>query len=105
MNAGRFDRLITFQTQTVTRDNIGGAKNAWETFTQMWAMYKPDGGTEDTNADRVEAKEMATFICRYRSDLTAKMRISFDSRYYNILSINEITRRGYLTIKTIAITI
>lgn len=100
MNAGRFDRLITIQQNTETRDNVGGKADTWSTFAQIWAAYKPITGIENVNADRIEAKGMVNFIIRYRSDITNAMRISYDGQIYNIKSITELTRRQYLTIET-----
>lgn len=104
MNAGRFDRLITFQQKTSTRDNVGGDVDTWADFCSMWANYNAIGGNEQTNADRVEAKTDAVFTMRYRSDITNAMRISFDGKYYNIADINEITRRAYMRINATALT-
>lgn len=100
MNAGRFDRLITIESNTATRDNIGGKVDSWATFAQVWAAYKPVTGIENVNADRIEAKAMVNFIIRYRSDITNAMRINYDGQIYNIKSITELTRRAYLTIET-----
>lgn len=104
MNAGRFDRLITFQVNTPTRDNIGGKVDAWADYCSMWALYQSGAGFEQVNADRQEAKSNAIFTIRYRDDIRNSMRIVFQGEYYNIQDISEITRRAYLKINAISLT-
>ena len=105
MNAGRLDRLITFQQNTPTRDNIGGKVDSWADFCQVWANIKNTGGVENTNAERVEAKTIIMFTIRYRTDITNALRISFENAYYNITNIDEVTRKQYLQVTATALTI
>lgn len=104
MNAGRFDRRITIQTYTSTRDNVGGEVRSWTDFCDMWANINPGDGNKNTNADRVESHAPVKFTIRYRSDITTAMRIKFDNEYYNISDISEIVRRQYLTLYATTIT-
>ena len=98
------DRLITFQSNSYTRDNIGGSVDSWVDFCQMWANIKFQPSYENTAGDRVEAKNIVQFTCRYRSDITAAMRISFDGEYFNISDVSEVPRRKFLQITAQSLT-
>ena len=91
MDSGRFDELITIEsyTESVSSDT-GQRVQSWAEFAQVWAQVKEsDQGTEPVNADRKEHKTRVSFVIRYVSGLTPKMRVSWGGNYYNILNIAE----------------
>ena len=98
------DRLITFQTNTYTRDNVGGKVDTWVDFCQMWAKIQYIPSFENVAGDRVEAKSLIQIWCRYRSDITAAMRISFEGEYFNISDVSEVPRRKFLQISAQSLT-
>ena len=101
MNPGRMDRLVTVQHLTETRDAGGGPKQSWSNFCTLWANKAEGTGDEQVNADRREYTNTVVWTCRYRSDITTKMRITDDAgNVYNILGISEVTRRHLMKLTT-----
>ncbi|MEH6477723.1 MAG: phage head closure protein [Sneathiella sp.] len=98
MQAGKLDRRITVQELTSTPDSFGGAVETWETLAPIWAGVQEGSGREYFAAARVNSEVSAVFETRYRSDLTSANRISYNGKFYNILSVSEIGRRKGLLI-------
>jgi SPP1 family predicted phage head-tail adaptor len=104
---GRLDRRITFQEKIVGENESNeDAETGWEdieTRPTVWASKseKSVGSGEQYRADKLTDFKSVVFVCRYRSDITAKHRIICDGVKYSIISPpQEISRRRYLTIET-----
>jgi len=102
MNAGLMDELVTVQQFSTTTDSNTGAKlQSWSTYTTAWArVQEAESGSESVDSDRREAKQTVTFSLRYDSGITTKMRILWESKYYNIINIADLERRMYLRLQT-----
>lgn len=103
MNIGDFDRRITIQTFTVAKNTEGEDIRTWSTLITLWAKKIDTSGNEMFEADQLTAIGKIDWIIRYRTDITERMRISFDSEYYDVLNIEEIEEEGrkrYLLLKT-----
>jgi SPP1 family predicted phage head-tail adaptor len=89
--AGRLDRMITIESLTQTRDAEGGMVDTWTTFATSWAMIKNLSGNERsvTPHGGVAAEARTEFTIRYLSGVTAKMRVTYDGKYYNIAHVND----------------
>lgn len=102
MNPGRYNRLVTIQTVTETRDAGGGKVDTWSNFCQLWALKQNGSGSETVNADRHEYMNTTVWTVRFRSDVTTKMRLVDDiGDIYNIEGIEEIGRRQAMKLTTI----
>jgi SPP1 family predicted phage head-tail adaptor len=105
MNSARMDRRITFQEVTETQSATGFSTKAWADYVTVWAQVTYKSGKEYFEADKVNAEVVKLFRVRHRSDLTNKMRIVYESRNYDILSIDSDYRKGetYVTAKAEAL--
>lgn len=84
---GQLDQRITLKRVTARQpDGMGGFTETETTLATVWANVTPGGGTETTEAARVNATAGATFTIRNRPDLalTASDRIEWEGRRYNI---------------------
>jgi SPP1 family predicted phage head-tail adaptor len=84
---------IVIQTITLTPNDSGGQAEAWTTFATVWAKITPKNVKEINFAQRIEPRVDHEIAIRYIAGIDAKMRISFDSRIFEIKSIiivNEI---------------
>jgi len=52
------------------------------------------------NGDKREHKQIVDFTVRYDAAIDVKHRVSWNDRYFNILNLQEQTRRMYLKIQT-----
>lgn len=102
MNAGLMDELVTVQQFTTTTDSNTGEKlQSWSTYSQPWArIQEGESGSESVDSDRREAKQTVTFTIRHDGGLNTKMRILWESKYYNIINIADLERRMYMKIQT-----
>ena len=102
MNPGLMDELVTVQQFTTTTDSNTGEKlQSWSTYLTPWArIQESESGSESVDSDRREAKQTVTFSMRYDSGITTKMRILWESKYYNIINIADLERRMYLRLQT-----
>lgn len=101
---GSLDREIIFLQKIVEDgDSNGDNETGWEeidTDPTVPASKKEYKGNENPLADRLTYGQPTHFVIRYRTDITVEMRIVYESRQYEIVSINEEGRRRFLTIVT-----
>ncbi len=98
MSIGRMDRQITIQEDVGTQDGAGQPVPSWQniaTDPTVWAEYLPVSGVEFWNARQVNAEAVANFRIHYRTDVTRKMRLTFDGDTYDIVDAAEDRRFGY----------
>ena len=100
MPLGKLDRYITIQTFTTSPNSYGEEIKTWSTYLSCWAQRVEASGGEGVTFDQVVAKQTIDFRVRYDSGINEKMRILYDSDYYNIENIQEEKRRDYLMLKT-----
>jgi SPP1 family predicted phage head-tail adaptor len=96
---GKLDRQITFQ-QRIIGENVSNEdeETGWEDIDsnpEVWAEVEEKSGTEEFKSDQLKDVLISNFTIRYRSDINAKMRISYDGRKYNIQSIVDIGRKRF----------
>lgn len=106
MRAGNLDRQITLQQVTTVQDAYGEEIETWADLSPdptVWANVRPVRGRELEGKPGVIAEADTVFKIRHRTDLTRRMRISYNGDLYNIKSINELGRREGLEIFAIAV--
>lgn len=99
---GTLDRRIVIESYTATRDSLGGEVQTWATHTTVWAgvMYKELQSDETQMAGSQVAAKKVNFRVRYLSTVTEKMRVSFESEYYDILSVTHEGRKRFTILET-----
>jgi SPP1 family predicted phage head-tail adaptor len=92
MSLAGLDRRITIESLTQTRDAYGATVDTWTTFATVWAKKRDIRGDEYFAAQQMNAKVDSVFTIRWLSGVLQTMRISYDSKYWDIRSINELGR-------------
>ncbi|MFZ3172073.1 MAG: phage head closure protein [Carboxydocellales bacterium] len=87
MRAGELNRRITIQQPVETPDSEGVTTTTWGTFTTAWAAVEPLSGREFFNAQQFNSELTTRFRIRYQSGITTKMRVLFEARVFDILSV------------------
>jgi SPP1 family predicted phage head-tail adaptor len=87
MNAGTLRHQVTIQSITSTPDAYGGSVDSWIDVATVWASVEPLQGRELVAAQSVSAETTTKITMRYRSDITAAHRITFEGKFYNLLSL------------------
>ena len=93
MRAGRLRHQVVIQTPTETNDSQGQAIKSWGTFATVHAAVEPMSGREYFGASQINADTSTKITIRWLSGITAKMRVSYDSKLYNIEAIRNIGER------------
>ncbi len=93
IDAGRLDRKVTIQTRTTTTGASGGVVTSYATDATVSAQKVETTGRESRSAGALRAETDLVLRIRYRSTLTEKHRLYFESKYYDILAITEEGRR------------
>lgn len=87
MRAGRLRRQITIEVGTATQDATGQEILSWATFATVRASVEPLNGKESFTAEQEQAKATTRFRVRYIEGVTPKMRVNYDGRLFNIVSV------------------
>jgi len=101
MQAGKLDRRITFQSLTRNRDTYGAEVASWANIAiapTVWANVMELKGKEKFEAAQITSFADLRIRIRFRSDLNERLRISYQSRFYDIHSITEMGRKDGLEI-------
>ena len=104
MRTGPMNKRIVIQTPTESQNTYGEPISSWGTFATVWAEKKDKPGRADAGEKFAEGTEYAfryvAFYIHYRTGVKNKMRISYDSEYYDIVYIREIGNKEGLEIGT-----
>jgi len=92
------DRRITIQNKSESIDVYGQRTLTWATFLTVWSNpFQKDGMEQTTDSNRT-TKRMVNFKVRWNSTITNEMRIIWDSEYYKIEDIKELSRQDGMII-------
>ena len=97
MKGGKLRHKITIETPAETQNSIGEPIPAWSTHTTRSASVEPLQGRELYRAKQVDSEVSIRFRLRHDSltgAITTKMRVSWDSRLFDIESIINVNERN-----------
>lgn len=81
----------------VSADMYGQRVVTYSTLAQVWANVKEKVGNEGEKGDMLASTKKVEFIIRYRTDVNAEMRVSYNNNIYKIETIqNADARKAYL---------
>lgn len=86
MNPGKLRHKIDIQELASIPDGGGGKQEAWVTFLSAWASIDPLSGRELFAAMQIQSTASHKIKMRYRPGITAKHRIVFGTRIFNIIA-------------------
>ena len=94
------DRRVTIQARAAALDAAGTGEDVgtWSNVVTVWAQVTPVGGRETAGAVQRYGEADVRFRIRWRTGLTIEHRLVFESRKYDILSIDEVGRHELLDI-------
>ncbi len=87
MAAGRFRHRITLQELVTGQDEAGQPVDMWQDVATVWAAVEPLRGREYFAAQQVQAEVTTRIRIRYRRGIRPEMRVLYDGRLFNILSV------------------
>ena len=87
MYAISLNHRIQIEQAAEASDGTGDPVRTWSLVATLWASVNALTGREAFNAKQVLAEVTHRVTIRYRTGLTPKMRVKFDGRYFDILSV------------------
>ena len=100
LNAGRLNRRITIEQRVAGVDTWGQPLTTWETVATVWADVRASSGSaaaERVAADRQTSVSGYSMRIRWRTGITAGMRVSIGSTRYEIADvIEDVAGREYV---------
>ena len=77
LNPSEFSERVTIQVNTVTGDTQGGRSSSWGTLATVWAHVRAATTKEAITARSVTSERQYVVTVRYRTDVTAKNRVTW----------------------------
>lgn len=97
--AGKLRFRMLLEAKTDARDAYGAIAETWAAFPvgttgKFWGDIATEGGTESVHAERNDAVLTHTIQRRYVKNVTAGMRVTWDSRTFHIVTVNNTDNRN-----------
>lgn len=94
MRAGDLRHQVTIQQFESIDDGGGGHEEVWTDLTTVWGSVEPLNGKERYDAQQIQATLSHKIRIRYYPNLKPSMRVKFETRVFNILSIINFEERN-----------
>lgn len=101
LNPGELDRRITLQSASVSTDGFGQAVRTYSTLGLVWAKVDYLSVKEGEETERLTSVNKVRFTIRYRADVDATIKISWDSKTYEVEGVSLEGRERYLILDTV----
>lgn len=103
--SGRYDRQLTIQLATRTRNAVGEEVVSWSNWANVWAARETQTATERFIASQPYAEVDTLWRCGWNSAIMEQLspknhRILYRDRVYDILGVVEIGRQAETHIPT-----
>lgn len=99
LQAGSLNRIISIQQRSSAVDGFGQEGVTWtDVLTNVHAAVEPLSGTETVAAGAQIGEMMLQVVIRYRPNVVVNMRVLYEGRIFNILSVlDDFSRHRKLT--------
>ncbi len=91
---GALRHRVVIEQPVRTQNDSGGWTTVWTEVATVWASVEPLSGGEQLRAMQLEEKISHRVTIRHRTGITAKMRLNFGGRLFNIRSALDRKERG-----------
>jgi SPP1 family predicted phage head-tail adaptor len=89
--------VVEIQSESASGDGGGGQTGPWASpaiVATVRARVEPLRGDERPRAMQIEAALTHRVTIRHRPDVTARMRLIFDTRIFNIRAVIDVQEQG-----------
>lgn len=100
LEVGRLDTRVIIKQEVIVNDIYNQPTKTWATLATVWARKDDRGGSEGYQADQLTAVRNTTFLIRYLSTVTEKMRVILGTRIYEITNISNPDRNRSMELRT-----
>lgn len=93
-----YNDKIIIQQKSVTADSYGERDPTWTTYKTVWAERQSQDGSKTNPSDMPVFGDRIRFKIHKQDapSVTTKMRVSYDSQYWDILSLERTGRLHYI---------
>ena len=98
MDIGELRHRIIIQKQEITTNENGFEEEEWVDYKTVWAGVNNLYGKEYFEAAAIQMENTVKFMIRYLVGIEPSMRICFQSKSYNIISIDNIKYRNHFMV-------
>jgi SPP1 family predicted phage head-tail adaptor len=91
---GKLRHRIAIEQVAETRDADGSVIEGWSAHATVQASIEPISGREYIAAQSTQADVTHRIRLRYLSGITPKMRVNYNSRIFDILSVINVGERN-----------
>ncbi len=93
----RLKHQLVLQTPVLSSDVAGGNSVSWSVVDTVWAEIKTrSSGDERSFAGKLQAEHSFYVLIRYRSDVSAQMRLLYGGRALNIRRVVNVDEADVL---------
>lgn len=92
---------VTFQTATRVSDSQGGFEESWAsvaTNPTVWGYLAAVSSRERLFSEQMQTQRSHVLVVRYRTDLNTSMRVSYDSRTFQIKGFRNPDERKWFLV-------
>ena len=89
LHAGRLTQRLTLRRRVAGVDAFGQESVTWADLASVWGEAEPLQGREFFAAAQVREDVTVRFVIRYRSDVTAKDRVVWNGREFDVYAVLE----------------
>lgn len=87
VKAGALNRRVTIKVRGAGQSAAGQPSRAWVDLATVWANVRHESGAESLRADKEVSIVRASVRIRWRSDVTAAMRVYDGATVYEIKAV------------------
>ena len=97
MNAGQLRHRVEILQRVKEKDKSGATVSVWRTLAKLWAAVRHVSGSETMRNDVLTASVRASVRIRWRTGISADMRVKTENGIYVIRAvIPDLRRREFL---------
>jgi SPP1 family predicted phage head-tail adaptor len=94
LTAGMLRHIVEFQNPPAIADGQGGVEGSWTTHaSNVRGALRPVSGNERYFGQQLESAVTHHFFMRYRNDITAKQRLVYEGRNFQVRAVIDIEER------------
>lgn len=94
MKIGKLRHRVAIQAYTALRDSFGAEQPEWADVATVWASVAPISGKEYFASAQTNAELTTKITMRYLGGITPNMRVVFDGRIFEIVSVLNYEERN-----------
>lgn len=94
MLSGRLNHKLRIEQRTETKNTLGEDITTWTLYKETWGHVSPLSGKEYISQNELQSSVTGRISIRYISGITTDMRVNWNDRIFDILSVINTDERN-----------